>query len=111
MEHLQIAYDLFVIMIGLAALSIVFLWAARTGESDLRNFSLYTCFALVPIIPSVDKESTVYIGTTQSFSHWLGRSLRHPTPVWSARCARGWRRRQWSPHGRFRESCSSARWW
>src|SRR5215211_2385232 len=51
MEHLQIAYDLFVIMIGLAALSIVVFWAARTGESDLRDFSiLYTCFTLVLIV-------------------------------------------------------------
>ena len=48
MEHLQIAYDLFVIMIGLAALSIVVFWAVRTGESDLRDFRiLYTCFTLV----------------------------------------------------------------
>lgn len=48
MEHLQIAYDLFVIMIGLAALSIVVFWAVRTGEADLRDFSiLYVCFTLV----------------------------------------------------------------
>ena len=40
MEHLQIAYDLLVIMIGLAALSIVVFWASRTGESDLRDFSI-----------------------------------------------------------------------
>ena len=51
MEHLLIAYDLFVIMIGLAALSIVVFWAARTGETDLRDFSiLYTCFTLVLIV-------------------------------------------------------------
>ena len=51
MEHLLIAYDLFVIMIGLAALSIVVFWAARTGEADLRDFSiLYTCFTLVLIV-------------------------------------------------------------
>ncbi|HET9906642.1 MAG TPA: helix-turn-helix transcriptional regulator [Anaerolineales bacterium] len=56
MEHLQIAYDLFVIMIGLAALSIVVFWAARTGESDLRNFSiLYTCFTLVLIVELLEK--------------------------------------------------------
>ena len=48
MEHLEIAYDLLVIMIGLAALSIVVFWAARTGETDLWDFSiLYTCFTLV----------------------------------------------------------------
>ncbi len=51
MEHLQIAYDLLVIMIGLAALSIVVFWASRTGESDLRDFSIvYLCFTLVLIV-------------------------------------------------------------
>jgi DNA-binding CsgD family transcriptional regulator len=35
----------------LAALSIVVFWAARTGESDLRDFSIvYTCFTLVLIV-------------------------------------------------------------
>ena len=34
MEHLQIAYDLFVIMIAEgAALSIVVFWAVRTGKA------------------------------------------------------------------------------
>ena len=56
MEHLQIAYDLFVIMIGLAALSIVVFWASRTGESDLRDFSIvYTCFTLVLIVRVLKK--------------------------------------------------------
>jgi DNA-binding CsgD family transcriptional regulator len=51
MEHLEIAYDLLVIMIGLAALSIVIFWAARAGETDLRDFSIvYTCFTLVLIV-------------------------------------------------------------
>ena len=69
MEHLQIAYDLLVIMIGLAALSIVVFWAARTGEADLRDFSIvYTCFTLVLIVLvlkkylslNVDRVSTAY---------------------------------------------------
>jgi len=48
MEDIQIAYDLFVIMIGLAALSIASFWAVKTGESDLRDFCiLYTLFTLV----------------------------------------------------------------
>lgn len=56
MEHLQIAYDLLVIMIGLAALSIVVFWAARTGETDLRDFSiLYTCFTLVLVVMVLKK--------------------------------------------------------
>jgi DNA-binding CsgD family transcriptional regulator len=51
MEHLLIAYNLLVIMIGLAALSIVVFWAVRTGETDLRDFSiLYTCFTLVLVL-------------------------------------------------------------
>ena len=36
MEHLVIAYDLFVIMIGLAVLSIVVFWAAGTRKLSLR---------------------------------------------------------------------------
>lgn len=56
MEHLQIAYDLLVIMIGLAALSIVVFWAVRTGEADLRDFSiLYACFTLVLVIGMLKK--------------------------------------------------------
>ena len=56
MEHLQIAYDLLVIMIGLAALSIVVFWAARTGEADLRDFSiLYACFTLVLVVGMLKK--------------------------------------------------------
>jgi DNA-binding CsgD family transcriptional regulator len=51
MEHLEIAYDLLVIMIGLATLSIVIFWAARTGETDLRDFSIvYICFTLVLVV-------------------------------------------------------------
>ena len=56
MEHLQIAYDLFVIMIGLAALSIVVFWAAKTGAADLRDFSiLYVCFTLVLVVMVLKK--------------------------------------------------------
>ena len=56
MGHLEIAYDLLVIMIGLAALSIVVFWAVRTGESDLRDFSiLYACFTLVLIVLMLKK--------------------------------------------------------
>ena len=51
MEHLQIAYDLLVILIGFAALSNAVVWAAKTRESDLRNFCvLYALFTLVLVI-------------------------------------------------------------
>ena len=56
MEHLQIAYDLLVIMIGLAALSISVSWVLRTGEADLRNFCLlYALFTSVLVITVVKK--------------------------------------------------------
>ncbi len=48
MGDLQIAYDLFVIMIGFAALSIAVVWAIKTGEAYLRDFCiLYALFTLV----------------------------------------------------------------
>jgi len=51
MEHLQIAYDLFVIILGFAALSVVLFWASKTGDLDLRNFCiLYALYTLVLIV-------------------------------------------------------------
>jgi len=56
MDHLQLAYDLFVIMIGLAALSIAAFWAYKTREGYLRDFSiLYALFTLVQILSMVNK--------------------------------------------------------
>jgi DNA-binding CsgD family transcriptional regulator/heme/copper-type cytochrome/quinol oxidase subunit 4 len=56
MEDIQIAYVLFVIMIGLAALSIVAFWAFKTRESDLRDFCiLYALFTLVLVVMVLKK--------------------------------------------------------
>ena len=56
MNHLQLAYDLLVIMIGLAALSIAAFWASKTRETFLRDFSvLYALFTLVLILSMVIK--------------------------------------------------------
>src|SRR5215510_6848120 len=56
MEHLQIAYDLLVIMIGLAALAIVGVWAFKTGEVYLRDFCVvYAMFTLVLVITVLKK--------------------------------------------------------
>src|SRR5512142_1056766 len=53
MQHIVIAYDLMVIMIGLAALSIALSWVLRTEEADVRNFCiLYGLFTAV-ILTSV----------------------------------------------------------
>ena len=73
MEHLQLAYDLLVIMIGLAALSIVVFWAARTGESDLRDFSIvYTCFTLVLVVLMLEKYLSLNVeGYSARAWYWL----------------------------------------
>ena len=74
MEHLQIAYDLLVIMIGLAALSIVIFWAVRTAESDLRDFSiLYTCFTLVLVAGLLKKYLSLNV-EGYSARAWYGLS-------------------------------------
>lgn len=51
MEHLQIAYDLVVILIGFAALAITVLWALKTRLGYLRDFCiLYALFTLVLVV-------------------------------------------------------------
>lgn len=73
MEHLQIAYDLLVIMIGLAALAIVVFWAMRTGETDLRDFSiLYLCFTLVLVVVVMKKYLSVNVADYSAQAwYWL----------------------------------------
>ncbi len=56
MEHLQIAYDLLVIMIGLIALAISLSWVLRTGEAAVRNFCiLYALFTAVMLVTVLRK--------------------------------------------------------
>lgn len=56
MEHVQIAFDLLVILIGFAALAIAVSWALRTGETHLRNFCVvYALFTLLLIITLLKK--------------------------------------------------------
>jgi len=56
MEDLQIAYDLIVIMIGCAALTLAISWALRTGAAHLRNFCLvYALFTSVLILTVLKK--------------------------------------------------------
>ena len=74
MEHLQIAYDLFVIMIGLAALSIVIFWASRTRESDLWDFSLLYLFFTLVLIVRVLKGYLFLNVETYSARAWYGLS-------------------------------------
>ncbi len=56
MEHVQIGFDLLVILIGFGALAIAVSWALRTGETHLRNFCLvYALFTLLLIITVIKK--------------------------------------------------------
>lgn len=56
MEHVEIAFDILVILIGFAALAIAVSWASRTGEAYLRNFCLvYALFTLVLILDLLKK--------------------------------------------------------
>jgi len=51
MEHLLIAYDILVIIIGFSALSNAVVWALRTGQGDFGNFSIvYGLYTLMVII-------------------------------------------------------------
>src|SRR5512138_3945291 len=68
MEHVQIAVDLLVILIGFAALATAVSWALRTGESHLRNFCVvYALFTLVLIITVLKKYLFVNF---QGYSAW-----------------------------------------
>jgi DNA-binding CsgD family transcriptional regulator len=56
MDHLLIAYDILVIIIGFAALSNAVLWALRTGQNDLGNFSIvYAIYTLMLVILVLEK--------------------------------------------------------
>ncbi len=68
MQHLQIAFDLLVIVIGFAALAIAISWALRSGESYLLNFCLlYALFTVVLIITVVKKYLSVNV---EGYSAW-----------------------------------------
>jgi DNA-binding CsgD family transcriptional regulator len=56
MEHLQIAYDLVVIIIGFAALAFAISWALKSGDPDLRNFCIvYALFTLLMVLTVLRK--------------------------------------------------------
>jgi DNA-binding CsgD family transcriptional regulator len=56
MDHLVIAYDILVIVIGFAALSNAVVWALMTGQSDWGNFSIvYGLYTLMVVILVLQK--------------------------------------------------------
>ncbi len=73
MEHIQIAYDLLVIMIGLVALAISLSWVLRTGAADVRNFCiLYALFTVVMVITVLRKYLSLNV---QGYSAWAWYTL------------------------------------
>src|SRR5512135_793958 len=70
MEHLLIAYELLVIMIGLTALSISLSWVLRTGDADVRNFCiLYALFTIVMVIEVLRKYLSLNVAGYSAW-HW-----------------------------------------
>lgn len=68
MEHLHIAYDFTVIVIGFAALSIAGFWALKTRETYLRNFCIvYILYTLVLVVSVLKKYLALNV---ESFSEW-----------------------------------------
>jgi DNA-binding CsgD family transcriptional regulator len=56
MEHVEVAYEFCVIIIGVAALFTSVTWAWRTGDSDLGNFCIvYSLFTAVLVITVLKK--------------------------------------------------------
>jgi len=77
MQHLQIAYDLLVIKIGLTALAISFCWLPRTREADLRKFCpLYALFTAVMLISLVEKHFALNVAGYSARSSYLIKGLR-----------------------------------
>ncbi|MBA4385999.1 MAG: hypothetical protein C0410_14770 [Anaerolinea sp.] len=67
MDHIQIAYDLLVIMIGLAALSIAGFWAVKSHEQYLRDFIiLYSLFTLALVLSMLVKYIALNLQTIPS---------------------------------------------
>lgn len=77
MDHLQLAYDLLVIMIGLAALSIGAFWASKTRAAYLRDFSLlYALFTLVLLLSMVMKYMSLNLDTVPALAGFTLVGLR-----------------------------------
>jgi DNA-binding CsgD family transcriptional regulator len=73
MEHLLIAYDVLVIIIGFTALSNAIVWALRTGDNDTGNFSIvYALYTLMLVVVLLKKYLFVNV---QAYSGWSWYSI------------------------------------
>jgi DNA-binding CsgD family transcriptional regulator len=74
MQHLQIAYELGVIMIGFATLAISAFWAFRSRETYLRDFCIvYTLFTILLVIGVLKKYLSLNVAS-YSDSAWYAIS-------------------------------------
>lgn len=81
MGHLQIAYDLVVIMIGFAALSIAGFWAFKSREAYLRDFCvLYMLYTLVLITSLLKRYLSLNVA---GFSGWSAYIISGVNQVFS----------------------------
>jgi len=78
MEHLLIAYDILVIIIGFAALSNVVIWALRTGQNDLGNFSIvYGLLTLLMVIRVLEKYLFVNVSAYSAQTWYYITNVHH----------------------------------
>ena len=78
MEHLVIAYDIVVIIIGFAALFNTVVWALRTGQNDLGNFSIvYGLFTLLMVIRVLEKYLFVNVAAYSAQTWYYISSAHH----------------------------------
>jgi len=78
MEHLLIAYDILVIIIGFAALFNTVVWALRTGQNDLGNFSIvYGLLTLVMVIRVLEKYLFVNVAAYSAQTWYYISSVHH----------------------------------
>jgi len=62
MKHLQIAYELGVILVGFVALAMTGFWVSKTKDTNLRNFwILYALFTLVMIVTVLNRYLSVNV--------------------------------------------------
>ena len=78
MEHLQIAYDVVVIIIGFAALAFAISWALKTRDGDLRDFCiLYALFTLLMVLTVLRKYLSLNVaGYSASTWYYLSGLLQ-----------------------------------
>jgi len=78
MEHLLIAYDILVIIIGFAALSNAVVWALRTGQNDFGNFSIvYGLLTLLMVIRVLEKYLFVNVAAYSAQTWYHISSVHH----------------------------------